>query len=76
MPTSLDPLRGTSAQEAIEKEESTPDLTRFLLSLLFLFMSSHCVYYLSLFVSFFVSIETIIFGPHQVFDFSSISLYV
>ena len=43
MPTSLDPLRGTSAQEAIEKEESTPDLTRFLLSLLFLFLFCLCM---------------------------------
>ena len=29
MPTSLDPLRGATAKDAIEKEEITPDLTRF-----------------------------------------------
>jgi len=29
MPTSLDPLRGASAKEAVEKEETTPDLTRY-----------------------------------------------
>ena len=29
MPTSLDPLRGATAKDAIEKDEITPDLTRF-----------------------------------------------